>query len=67
MIADNIEDPDLKKFYKELWVAEAKHGHIFVKFALHYFPESEVYERLDWLMTQEAEILDQVKIRPALH
>ena len=67
MIADHIEDPALKSFYKDLWVCEAKHGHIFVKFALNYFPKKEVYERLDWFMERETEILDSVQVRAALH
>ena len=29
MVADHLEEPELKKFYKMLWTSEAKHGHIF--------------------------------------
>ena len=39
LIADNIEDTDLQRFYKMLWTSEAKHGHIFVGMALNYFPK----------------------------
>ena len=67
MIADSLEEPDLKKFYKMLWVSEAKHGHIFVKMALNYFDKEEVYKRLAWWVIQEAEIIDQLEIRAALH
>jgi tRNA-(ms[2]io[6]A)-hydroxylase len=67
MVADALEDPELKKFYKMLWTSEAKHGHIFVKMALHYFDKDRVYERLAWWVDQEAEIIDGLEIRPALH
>jgi len=67
LIAEALEDGDLKKFYKMLWTSEAKHGHLFVKMALHYFPEDKVYERLDWWMEREAEVLDALEIRAALH
>jgi len=67
MVADNLTDPELKQFYKMLWISEAKHGHIYVKMALNYFPEDQVYERLDWWGDLEAEILDSVPVRPALH
>lgn len=67
MVADAIEDVDLKRFYKNLWTSEAKHGHIFVGFALNYFDEKEVYERLEELMTAEGEILREIPIRAALH
>ena len=67
MVADHLEDPELKKFYKMLWTSEAKHGHIFVKMALHYFPEQEVYDRLQWWVDQEGEIIEGLELKAALH
>lgn len=67
LVADNLEDPDLKKFYKMLWTSEAKHGHIYVKMALNYFPEEKVYQRLEWWVEKEGEIIDNLEIRAALH
>ena len=67
MVSDAQNDPELHRFYKILWASEAKHGHIFVKMALAYFPEGEVYARLQWWITQEAEIINGLAIRPALH
>lgn len=67
LVADNIEDPELRRFYKELWASEAKHGNIYVKLALHYFDEDLVYTKLDELMHKEAKILAGLTIRPALH
>jgi len=67
LVADNVQDPDLKRFYKELWVSEAKHGNIYVKLALHYFDEDLVYTKLEELMQKEAKVLAGLKIRPALH
>lgn len=67
LVADHVEDPDLKRFYKELWASEAKHGNIYVKLALHYFDEDLVYGKLDELMHKEARILEGLKIRPSLH
>ncbi len=67
LVADALEDAELKSFYKMLWTSEAKHGHIFVKMALNYFAPENVYERLDWWMTQEAEVINDLPIKPALH
>lgn len=67
MVADAQTDPEMAKFYKMLWTSEAKHGHIYVKMALNYFDNDTVYERLAWWVGKEAEILDQLKIRSALH
>lgn len=67
LIAEALEEPELKKFYKTLWTSEAKHGHIFVKMALHYFDEKEVYDRLAWWTEQEAQVLESLEIKAALH
>jgi tRNA-(ms[2]io[6]A)-hydroxylase len=67
LVAEALEDPDLKNFYKMLWISEAKHGHIFVKMALNYFPEQHVYDRLETWMEREAEVIQQLPLRPALH
>jgi len=67
LVAEALEDEELKKFYKMLWTSEAKHGHIFVKMALNYFPEEKVYDRLRWWIEQEAEAIESLEIRPALH
>lgn len=67
IVAEAQEDEDLNKFYKMLWTSEAKHGHIYVRMALNYFPEDKVYDRLGWWVDKESEILDSLPLRPALH
>lgn len=67
LIAEALEDADLRAFYKMLWTSEAKHGHIFVGMALEYFPEDKVYERLEWWNAREGEIVKKLEIRAALH
>jgi len=67
IIAENLDKPELQKFYKMLWISEAKHGHIFVKMALNYFPEKNVYDRLNWWMETEGKIIDSLPFRAALH
>jgi len=67
LIYEAMEPGDLKQFYHALWASEAKHGHLFVKMALNYFPEKAVYDRLAWWIDREAEAIDALEIRPALH
>lgn len=67
MVADALEDGEMKKFYKMLWTSEAKHGHIFVKMALNYFPDDKVYERLAWWVERESEVIEGLEIKAALH
>ena len=67
LVSEAQTDENLRRFYKTLWTSEAKHGHIFVKMALHYFDKDQVYDRLGWWVAQEAEVIDGLEIRPALH
>ena len=67
LVSEAQKDPELHRFYKVLWASEAKHGHLFVKMALNYFTEEEVYPRLEWWIEQESEVIDQLEIRAALH
>ena len=67
MVAEAQTDPEMQKFYKSLWVSEAKHGHIFVKMALNYFDKDQVYSRLEWWIDRESEVIEGLEIRPALH
>lgn len=67
LVADAMTTPELQKFYKMLWISEAKHGHIYVKMALNYFEETRVYDRLNWWTDTEGQIVKDLVIRPALH
>ncbi len=67
LIEENLIDPGYKKFYKMLWTSEARHGHIYINMGLTYFPEKQVYERMDWWMDREAEVIQSLPIRAALH
>ena len=61
------EDNELHQFYHDLWVSEARHGHIFVGMALEYFEKDRVYGRLSELNEAEGRIVDGLELRPALH
>lgn len=67
LVAERLEDEELRRFYKSLWISEAKHGHIFVKMALQYFDKSKVYKRLEYWIEKEATVIGNLEIRPALH
>ena len=60
-------DKELQQFYHDLWVSEARHGHIFVGMALEYFEKDRVYGRLSELNEAEGRIVDGLELRPALH
>ncbi len=66
-VAEALKDEGLKNFYLELTRAEARHHHLFLKLAKHYFSEEEVEKRLDELLTLEAKIIEEVPVRAAVH
>ena len=61
------DDNELQQFYHDLWVSEARHGHIFVGMALEYFEKDRVYERLRELNEAEGRIVGGLELRSALH
>jgi tRNA-(ms[2]io[6]A)-hydroxylase len=67
LVYEALGDGELKQFYHRLWASEARHGEVFVKMALNYFDEQEVYDRLEEMKQKEGVILDELPIRPALH
>ncbi len=67
MVADHQEDEAMQKFYKMLWISEAKHGNVYVKMALNYFDKDQTYDRLRHWIEIEGEILKGLVIRSALH
>lgn len=68
MIWERLENgSEEKRLFHRLWASEAKHAHIFVKMALGYFNEKEIYERLEEFALEEARIIKSLPIRAALH
>lgn len=67
LVSEAQEDTDIRRFYKLLWASEAKHSHIFVHMALRYFQKNEVDLRIEELIRAEAEILEALPLRAALH
>ncbi|MFN3402848.1 MAG: tRNA-(ms[2]io[6]A)-hydroxylase [Cytophagaceae bacterium] len=67
IVYENLEEKGLKDFYHLLWASEAKHGNIFVKMALNYFPEEVVYKRLNEVNEIEGAIIASLPFTAALH
>lgn len=67
IIAEALEDPELKAFYRDLWATEARHGDVFKKMALNYFDEDEIEARNQEIIDAEAKIIANLEWRPSLH
>lgn len=66
-VAEILEAGELKDFYQKLTEAEARHHELFLDLALVYFSEAEVENRMRELEDLEAEIIQSIPIRPAVH
>ena len=67
IVSQALKDPELKKFYRTLYSAEARHGNLFVVLAQKYFSGKVIKTRLEELLTEEARLVDRLEWRPSLH
>lgn len=67
LVADALTDINLKHFYRRLAKAEGTHQDLFIKLARFYFPEDVIQKRLTEWLEIEAEAIQSVPYRSALH
>lgn len=63
LLYENLEDPDLKRFYYEFMVSEAGHYTRFLKLALSVMPEDYVRRRWNEILEAEAAIVRTLEWR----
>lgn len=61
------EDKELAEFYKSLYVSELGHFTVFLKLAGTVLPKTEVAERWDEMLTDEARIIQLQPVGHGLH
>ncbi|MEM9216799.1 MAG: tRNA-(ms[2]io[6]A)-hydroxylase [Cyanobacteria bacterium P01_F01_bin.150] len=66
-IANALPNGRLRTFYEGIYRSEAKHANLFLLFAYQYCADENVENRLEELLTTEAQILADLPIRSALH
>lgn len=62
-----LQDPELKAFYRGLYLAESKHGNVFLHLVQKYYDAAVIEERLKFFLEKEAEIVAGLPWRPSLH
>ena len=67
LLAAALDDGPIKSFYDRLRKSETKHGHLFVQLLVKEFDDNIVYPRLEELMKIEANIIQDLELRPAMH
>lgn len=63
LLSLNINDEELRTFYKKLMISEAGHYRLFLDLALLYIPKEKVMKRWDEYLTVEAEIMKNLELR----
>ncbi len=63
LLSEEIEDPELKKFYYELMVSEAGHYKNFIQLAKTYYPEEKVQQRWEEWLEYEARVMKDLEVR----
>ena len=67
LVAEAMEDPELKALYDRLAKAEGGHQNLFVRLAEHYFSPETISQRLNTFLENEAEIVSSLPLRPVVH
>ena len=57
VFSENLEDPELKKFYNDLMISEANHYTIFIRFARKYQDRNIVDTKWNELLKYEADFM----------
>ena len=67
LVADALPPGELKTFYQIITRSENKHGELFIDLGKLYFNESQIEQRLEDLLLEEAGIVESLPITAALH
>lgn len=67
VFSENIDDPELSAFYKDLMVSEANHYTVFLGFARQYQDKTIVNEKWEGLLAYEADFMRSRGTAPKVH
>ncbi len=67
LVADALEDDTIAQFYHAIARSEQRHYTLFLELAEHYLPKAEIDLRWHELLAIEAEIVQRLPLRAALH
>ncbi|MDE0055686.1 MAG: tRNA-(ms[2]io[6]A)-hydroxylase [Gammaproteobacteria bacterium] len=67
MIAHALEDDHLARFYRRIAASEDRHWQLFLELAHHECPDADIDGRWEEIVAREADVVQSLKLRPALH
>lgn len=66
-LSENVKDPELKQFYKDLMISEANHYTTFIKFARRYSQGEDVDARWEAFLAYEASVIVKYGLKENIH
>jgi tRNA-(ms[2]io[6]A)-hydroxylase len=67
LVSEALPAGELKEAYAEVTRAEARHHALFFRLARQYFDAERVRARADFLLDKEAQLIERLPERPAVH
>lgn len=67
LLAEAVEDSSLRTFYRAITASEARHWELFVELSMSHCDPDQVWPRFNELTGIEAELMQQLPLRAALH
>jgi tRNA-(ms[2]io[6]A)-hydroxylase len=67
LLSEELQEPELREFYRVLMVSEANHYTLFLNFARQYGERAEVDQKWQELLTFEAEVMKDLGKNESIH
>lgn len=67
LLSEELKEPELREFYKQLMISEANHYTLFLNFARQYGDRKEVDQKWQELLTFEAEVMKDLGKKESIH
>lgn len=67
ILSENINDPDLRDFYRDLMISEANHYTLFIGFARKYAEGEDIDKRWQEWLDYEGEIIRRFGVKETMH
>jgi len=67
LLSEELEDPDLREFYRKLMISEAGHYTMFLGFAREYGERKEVDQKWEALLVFEAQVMKDLSKTQLIH
>jgi|SRR5690606_12018890 len=67
MLSEELKEPELREFYRNLMISEANHYTLFLNFARQYGKREEVDKKWQELLTFEAEVMKDLGKKESIH